>query len=217
MPFARIESPRELRETRVDFSVASVVKNQQRYSYFGSSFSEAELMQYRSPVGRGPSGNTCPRCPPQRAQCTSVRAMPRVRSVVVPTALGRGAKKLGQPVPLSNFVDDSNSGRPQAAQAYMPGRCSWLSGLVPARSVPCLRMTEKVSGGNSFFHSSSERLMGDSGLSFMGTSSSSSRCDYSSASAYSCARGMSSLAISEVHPDWCDAPTPRPVSPWKYS
>src|SRR5258708_10047308 len=97
--------------------------------------------------------------------------MPRLRSVVVPTALGKGAKKLGQPVPLSNFVDDSNSGKPQAAQAYMPGRCSLLSGLVPARSVPCLRMTEKVSGGNSFFHSSSERLIGDSGASFMGVSS----------------------------------------------
>src|SRR5258708_12601835 len=97
--------------------------------------------------------------------------MPRLRSVVVPTALGKGAKKLGQPVPLSNFVDDSNSGRPQAAQAYMPARCSLLSGLVPARSVPCLRMTEKVSGGNSFFHSSSERLIGDSAVSFMGMSS----------------------------------------------
>jgi len=26
--------------------------------YFGSSFSETELMQYRIPVGRGPSGKT---------------------------------------------------------------------------------------------------------------------------------------------------------------
>src|ERR1700692_3998487 len=92
--------------------------------------------------------------------------MPRLLSVVVSTALGSGAKKLGQPVPLSNFVDDSNSGKPQGAQAYMPARCSLLSGLVPGRSVPCLRMTEKVSGANSFFHSSSERLIGDSG-SFM--------------------------------------------------
>src|SRR5450631_217384 len=87
--------------------------------------------------------------------------MPRLLSVVVPTALGSGAKKLGQPVPLSNFVDDSNSGKPQAAQAYMPARYSLSSGLVPARSVPCLRMTEKVSAGNSFFHSSSERLIGE--------------------------------------------------------
>src|SRR5580704_8179952 len=117
-------------------------------------------MQYRSPLGFGPSGNTWPKCPPQRAQCTSVRAMPKLRSVVVPTAVGSGAKKLGHPVPLSNFVDDSNSGEPQAAQAYMPARCSLLSGLVPARSVPCWRITENVAGGNSFFHSSSERLIG---------------------------------------------------------
>src|SRR5260370_40512394 len=109
--------------------------------------------------------------------------MPRVRSVVVPTALGSGAKKLGQPVPLSNFVDDSNSGKPQAAQAYLPARCSLLSGLVPARSVPCLRMTEKVSGGNSFFHSSSARLIGNSGVSLVGGSSIDPVCTYFNAMA----------------------------------
>src|ERR1700675_3652976 len=135
--------------------------------------------------------------------------MPRLLSVVVPTALGSGAKKLGQPVPLSNFVDDSNSEKPQAAQAYMPARCSLLSGLVPARSVPCLRMTEKVSAGNFFFHSSSYRLIGESG----GLLIVSSMIRKSVACYKSCARGMSSLAISEVHPDWCEAPTPRPVSP----
>src|SRR5258707_14388048 len=87
-------------------------------------------MQYRSPVGLGPSGNTCPKCPPQRAQCTSVRAMPRGRSVVVPTALAKGAKKIGQPGALTNFVDDSNSGKAHARQAYMPGGGALLSGLV---------------------------------------------------------------------------------------
>ena len=45
-------------------------------------------MQYRSPVGRGPSSKTWPRCPLQRAQWTSVRSIPRVRSVVVSTASG---------------------------------------------------------------------------------------------------------------------------------
>ena len=63
-------------------------------------------MQYRSPVGRGPSSNTWPRCPLQRAQCTSVRSIPRVRSVVVSTASASGAQKLGHPVPLSNFVSE---------------------------------------------------------------------------------------------------------------
>jgi hypothetical protein len=33
----------------------------------------------------------------------------------------------------------------------------------------------------------------------------------------SCRLGCSSLATRPVHPVWCDAPTPRPVSPWKYS
>ncbi len=40
----------------------------------------------------------------QRAQCTSVRSMPRLRSSVVSTAPSRGVSKLGQPVPLSNLV-----------------------------------------------------------------------------------------------------------------
>src|SRR5262249_11759930 len=30
-------------------------------------------------------------------------------------------------------------------------------------------------------------------------------------------RGWSSFATSPVQPVWCEAPTPRPVSPWKYS
>jgi hypothetical protein len=30
-------------------------------------------------------------------------------------------------------------------------------------------------------------------------------------------RGINNFAIRPVHPVWCVAPTPRPVSPWKYS
>src|SRR5262245_13892244 len=45
-------------------------------SPFGVNSSEMELMQYRSPVGGGPSGKTCPWCAPQRAQTISVRIMP---------------------------------------------------------------------------------------------------------------------------------------------
>ena len=36
---------------------------------------DEELMQYRSPVGGGPSLKTWPRCDPQRRQVTSVRTM----------------------------------------------------------------------------------------------------------------------------------------------
>lgn len=34
----------------------------------GSKLSDAELMQYRKPVGSGPSSKTCPRCAWQFAQ-----------------------------------------------------------------------------------------------------------------------------------------------------
>jgi hypothetical protein len=34
---------------------------------------------------------------------------------------------------------------------------------------------------------------------------------------YSPARGCRSLAMSPLQPVWCDAPTPRPLSPLKHS
>ena len=42
--------------------------------------------------------------------------MKKDRSVVVPTAFGSGAQKLGQPVPLSNFVSDEKRGSSHPAQ-----------------------------------------------------------------------------------------------------
>ena len=42
--------------------------------------------------------------------------MPKLPSVRVFTACGSGSQKLGQPVPLSNFVEAANSGRAQPAQ-----------------------------------------------------------------------------------------------------
>src|SRR5690606_17931170 len=50
----------------------------------------AELMQYRWPVGGGPSGNTWPRWAPQLAQRTSVRTMPWLwssRYSILPSAI----------------------------------------------------------------------------------------------------------------------------------
>ena len=57
-------------------------------SYFssaGTCFSEAELMQKRRPVGRGPSSKTCPRWASHFAQRTSVRIMPCVASLCIST------------------------------------------------------------------------------------------------------------------------------------
>ena len=42
----------------------------------GSRRKDAEFMQNRCPVGRGPSSKTWPRCESQRAQRTSVRTIP---------------------------------------------------------------------------------------------------------------------------------------------
>src|SRR5215469_7069268 len=43
-----------------------------------SSFNATELMQYRSPVGWGPSPKTCPRWASQREHVTSTRGVPSV-------------------------------------------------------------------------------------------------------------------------------------------
>src|SRR5262249_40139615 len=69
--------------------------------------SEHELMQYRSPVWVGPSSKTCPRCPPQRRQTTSVRRMNRLLSGRNSTASATaGWSKLGHPVPESNLASE---------------------------------------------------------------------------------------------------------------
>ena len=73
-------------------------------------------------------------------------AHPQAGSVVVPTASARGAVKLGQPVPLSNFALEAKSGWSHPAQTKRPARFSALSGLDPARSVPCSAQ-DRVAGG----------------------------------------------------------------------
>jgi hypothetical protein len=50
--------------------------------------------------------------------------MPNDTSLVVPIALSSGAQKLGQPVPLSNFVADENRSSAQPAHAKVPRRFS---------------------------------------------------------------------------------------------
>src|SRR5262245_26447081 len=81
--------------------------------------------------------------------------MPSDRSLVSPTALSSGFQKLGQPVPLSNFVDEEKLSRPQPAQAKLPLRFSFRSGLVNGRSVASFRRTANCSGVKSERHSAS--------------------------------------------------------------
>ena len=89
-----------------------------RPAHFFSNARDAELMQKRwPPCSLGPSGKTWPRWPPQVAQVTSTRFMPKVRSSCSSTAsLLMGSKKLGQPEPDSNFVPAGNSAALQPAQ-----------------------------------------------------------------------------------------------------
>ena len=127
----------------------------------GSSFSAAELMQYLRPVGSGPSSKTCPRCPPHVAHVASVRVMKMERSVSVATAAGfAGAKKLGQPVPDSNFASDPKSSASQPAHRYTPARCSSHNSPLKARSVLFSRSTRYWFGVSSARHSASDLEVG---------------------------------------------------------
>src|SRR5579859_628333 len=79
--------------------------------------SEAEFMQYRRCVGSGPSSNKCPRCASHSVHDTAVRTMPKVVSLFSVTfSAAIGAQKLGQPVPESNLVAESNSALSQQMQ-----------------------------------------------------------------------------------------------------
>src|SRR3954453_4151052 len=67
-----------------------------------------------------------------------------------------GSKKLGQPLPDSNFVSVLNSAAPQPAQWNMPSPSTWRYGLGPGRSVPCSRRMWYCSGVSSSRHSASD-------------------------------------------------------------
>src|ERR1700730_3075186 len=114
-------------------------------------------MQYRRCAGGGPSGEKWTRCPSQRAHDISSRCMPRLLSIPTDTfSFAIGAQKLGQPVPDSNFVLESNSVVPQQMHRYKPS--AWLLAYLPvnARSVPFRRVTSNCSGVSCAFPSASD-------------------------------------------------------------
>src|SRR6266540_5966782 len=114
-------------------------------------------MQYRWPVGRGPSSKTCPRCEPHDAHVTSIRWMKWLESSWSSTASDEaGSQKLGHPVPESYFSFERNSWVPQAAQRYTPCSCSSQYPPVKARSVPFSRSTWYGSGESCSRHSASD-------------------------------------------------------------
>jgi len=93
-------------------------------------------------------------------QWYSVRGRTSLKSFLVPRWPGMWVMKLGQPVPLSYFMREVKSGRPQPAQTKTPGRFSRSSGLENARSVPSSRSTSNCAGLRIFFHSASDRSSG---------------------------------------------------------
>ena len=113
-------------------------------------------MQYRSPVGAGPSSKTCPRCASHRRHDTAVRTIAKLPSTVLTTfSSAIGCQKLGQPVPESNLVSERNSARSQQMQRNRPR--SWRFQLLPVKgsSVSSCRATLYDVAESCFFHSSS--------------------------------------------------------------
>ena len=114
-------------------------------------------MQYRNPVGSGPSWNTWPRWASQCGHITSVLFTPWLISFFSNTALGEiGLTKLGHPEPESYLSSELNKLNPQQTHLYVP--CSLLLSKEPVNgdSVPPLRVTEYCSGDKIVRHSSSD-------------------------------------------------------------
>src|SRR5260370_15608884 len=107
-----------------------------------SNFSAAELMQYRSPLGRGPSSNTCPRCASHRLHLASVRVIPWLPSDSVSTAcLSAVADKLVHPEPGWYLGSERNSGWPQQTHLSVPESSVLSYSPVNGGSLPFSRVT----------------------------------------------------------------------------
>ena len=116
-------------------------------------FSAAEFIQYRRPVGLGPSSKTWPRWAPHRLHRTSVLIVNKLLSgsflMFFPET---GVQKLGQPVPELNFVSELNKSLPQHMHLYMPFFFKSQYSPEKGSSVPFKRVTRYCSAVSSFFH-----------------------------------------------------------------
>lgn len=115
-------------------------------------------MQYRLPVGSGPSSKTCPRCPPHLLHLTSTRFMPWLWSGTSSTPPSTAFVKLGQPLLESNLSSERKIVFPQPAQRYVPSSLLRSSSPVNGWSVPPPLRMWYCSGVNSFFHSLSDLI-----------------------------------------------------------
>src|ERR1700733_64858 len=111
-------------------------------------------MQYRNPVGLGPSSKTCPRCASHLRHDTAVRVMPMLRSIASTMfSLAMGAQKLGQPVPDSNLVSELKTAVSQQMQRKIPLSCTLRLAPLNGRSVASCRVTSNEAGASCAFHS----------------------------------------------------------------
>lgn len=113
-------------------------------------------MQYRNPDGSGPSGNTCPRCESAFLDRTSMRRIPWLESSISTNASAEiGSKKLGQPLPESNFAVELNNGSPDTTSTYIPSALWLQKALSKGRSVPLSLTIRYCSGVSSFLSDAS--------------------------------------------------------------
>jgi len=118
--------------------------------YFpGTNFIDIEFTQWRIFFSVKPSPvNTCPRCPPQRAQAISVR-MPSASKLLC-TAPGISSSKLGQPQVELNLSFELYKGASHCLQTYTPVSLLFTYSPVKGASVPLSRITLFSSGVSSF-------------------------------------------------------------------
>src|ERR1700722_2391221 len=130
-------------------------QSRENYTAF-TKRSDAEFMQYRRPVGLGPSSNTWPRCASHSVHATAIRSVPSELSWISRTfSFAIGSQKLGQPVPASNFVAELNSALSQQMQRYIPLTCTFQSFPLYANSVSACRVISNTPEGNCFLPSAS--------------------------------------------------------------
>src|SRR5208283_4546987 len=89
------------------------------------------------------------------ATCLGARHAVTTVGVLADVLAVGGGKKLGHPVPESNFVSEPNSRAPQQTQWYVPSSCLFQYLPVKAGSVPQARATLYCSGVSCWRHSAS--------------------------------------------------------------
>jgi hypothetical protein len=134
----------------LNFSQSRVIHNanESANSYFSdvrpveAFFNATAFMQYRNPLGAGPSGKTWPRCASQVLQIVSTRIRKEGPSKRYAIALTfAGWVNDGHPVPDSNLSEASKRTVSQQRQEYIPGSKSPHICELNGRSVPAWRVT----------------------------------------------------------------------------